>query len=105
MSNGSTKFPLPLWNLNIEPASFPLAGDCQVVQIPSSNFPLNGWFFVFATLGTPNDNQFTTQIGPTTYNFNVEQRDKHKASGTVTTSGQDNGTWSGRGSTDSGPGQ
>jgi hypothetical protein len=95
MSNGSTKF--PLWNLNIEPSSFPLAGDCQVAQIPSNNVPGPGWFFVFAVLGTPNDNQFTTQIGPESYTFNVEHRDKHKASGTVTSSASGNGTWSAQG--------
>ena len=98
MSNGQT---FTLWQINIEPSSFPLAGDCQLAQIPASYFPLSGWFFVFACLGTPSDSQFSTQIGTESYTFNTVNRDANKASGTVTTQSSDSGTWSAQGT--SGP--
>jgi hypothetical protein len=98
MSNGQT---FTVWQINIEPSSFPIAGDLVLAQIPSSNLPGNGWFFVFACIGTPSDPEFATQIGPESYTFNVENRDDHAASGTVTTAGQ-NGTWSAEGSVNNG---
>lgn len=91
-----------LWEISIDPPAFPLAGKWLVTQLPSNNFPSNGWWFVFPSLGSPNDSRFTTTIGDKTYTFNVEHRDNDKASGTVTTPESDDGTWSAQGQSGTG---
>ena len=86
-----------VWKINIGPSTFPIAGDFVLAQIPSSNFPGSGWFFVAPCIGTPSNPQFGTQIGPLDLTFNVEAGDKDKASGTVSAPGLDDGTWSAKG--------
>jgi hypothetical protein len=96
MSEEST---YPLWVITIEPAAFPLAGRWLVAQFPNSASGFHGQdWFLFPSSGSPNDSEFTTTIGNTTYTFTVEHSDKDLASGTVTTPGQSDGTWSAQGS-------
>lgn len=94
MSNGSIN---NLWLVTIEPSRFPLAGKWLLAQQPNNDFPTSGWFFMFQSSGSPEDSTFSATIGENNYTFNVETRDRDTVSGTVTTPGQDDGTWSAQG--------
>jgi hypothetical protein len=88
----------PLWTIIIKPATFPISGEWLIAQIPGASFHGGDWF-VFPSSGSPADSEFSTTIGNSTYTFTVQTKGTDTASGSVTASSGDTGTWSAKGTT------